>query len=360
MRRTAAVAAAVTVAGLLVAAPHAVAGRSTGTAGGYQPVVALIDTGVRATHQEFDYRGPASTSDQVVAWWDFTSEAKKKIVLPKPGQAWDTAVRDPYDKHGHGTGTAAMAVGRNAVSAKTRSALPGGRLAIAKVGNGDGRIEGDLAAAVRWATDTVHADVISMSIGTIVPVPAEIVRETYDAFAAARNKGVLVVVANGNGWGNVGVLPGDPGWASGYSGSTDVLAVGASGATGLLVSTDPEVAADYSVTTAAKDADNAYADAGGTSFSAPFVAGFAGALVKATRDAGRPVAPARVEQLVKHVAEDTVVPPQFEGYGTLSLAELASAQAHARAGTLPSRPSPDLSGTYVEQVAGTLRSVWND
>jgi hypothetical protein len=356
VRRTAAVAAAVTVAGLLVAAPHALAARTAGAG----PVIALIDTGVRATHQEFDYRGPASSSDQVVAWWDFTSEVKKKVVLPQPGQAWDTAVKDPYDRHGHGTGTAAMAVGRNAVPAKTRSALPGGRLAVAKVGNGNGSIEGDLAAAVRWATDTVHADVISISIGTIVPIPADLVRETYDAFAAARRKGTLVVVANGNGWGNVGVLPGDPGWASGYASSTDALAVGASGAVGLLVSTDPEVAASYSVTSAGIESDTAYVDEAGTSFSAPFVAGFAGALVQATRSAGRAVDPARVEQLVKYVAQDTVVPPQFEGYGTLSFAQLPTALTHARAGTLPSRPSPDLSGMYVEQVAGTLRSTWSD
>jgi hypothetical protein len=359
VRRTAAVAVVTTVAGLL-AAPNALAARSTATTAGPQPVIALIDTGVRATHQEFDYRGPSSTTDQFVAWWDFTSEVKQKVVLPQPGQAWDTAVKDPYDKHGHGTGTAAMAVGRNAVSAKTPSALPGGKLAVAKVGTKDGTIEGDLAAAVRWATDTVHADVISMSIGTIVPVPAELFRDTYDAFAEARKKGVLVVVANGNGWGNVGVLPGDPGWASGYASSTNALAVGATGAAGLLVSTDPEVAANYSVTSAGIERDNAYVDEGGTSFSAPFVAGFAGALVKAAREAGRPVDPARTEQLVKYAATDTVVPPQFEGYGTLSLAELPAAQAHARAGTLPTRPSPDLSGMYVEQVAGTLRSAWSD
>ena len=42
----------------------------------------------------------------------------------------------------------------------------------------------------------------------------------------------------------------------------------------------------------------------------------------------------------------------------LSLAELPAAKSHAAAGTLPGRPSPDVSGTYVESVAGTLRSVW--
>ena len=357
-RRTAAVAVTAT---LLVAAPHAgAAARKAAAPVVREPVVAVIDTGARATHQEFDYRGPTSARDQFVGWWDFTSEVKGKIALPGPGQVWDTAVRDPYDRHGHGTGTAGMAVGRNVVAPKTPSALPGGKLAVAKVGNKDGLIEGDIAAAIRWAADTVRADVISISIGSIVPYPAAAARDDYDAIKAARAKGVLVVVANGNGWGNVGLLPGDPGWASNYSSSTNVLTVGASDSAGLLVTTDPEVAADYTVITAAAQADNAYAETGGTSFSAPFVAGFAGATLREARAAGRPLPVARLEQLIKYVAKDTSIPPSFEGYGTLSLAELPLAQRHARAGTLPSRPATDLNAMYVEDVAGTLRSAWSD
>ena len=357
-RRTAA---AVVATALLLSAPHAAAlTRKAPAPAVREPVIAVVDTGARASHQEFDYRGAASTSDQFVAWWDFTSEVKGKIVTPQPGQLWDTAVRDPYDRHGHGTGTAGMAVGRNVVAPKTPSALPGGKLAVAKVGNKDGLIEGDIAQAVRWATDTVRADVISISIGSIVPYPAALARDDYDAIKAARAKGVLVVVANGNGWGNVGVLPGDPGWANNYSSSTDVLSVGASDSAGLLVTTDPEVAADYSVITAAAQADNAYSETAGTSFSAPFVAGFAGAALREARLAGKALPVSRLEQLIKYVAKDTAIPPTFEGYGTLSLAELAVAQRHARAGTLPSRPANDLNATYVETVGGTLRSTWSD
>ena len=324
-----------------------------------EPVVAVIDTGIRPTHQEFDYRGPASTADQFVGWWDFTSEVKDTIVLPQPGQAWDTAVADPYDRHGHGTGTAGMAVGRNVVPQKTPSALPGGKLAVAKVGDKAGSIEGDVGAAIRWAVDTVKADVISISIGTIVPVPAFVQQNDYDAITYARRQGVLVVVANGNGWGNVGVLPGDPGWASGYSSSTSALSVGAAGSAGYLVSTDPEVTAAFNVVGPSFTGDAVYVDHGGTSFSAPYVAGLGARLVREARLAGRALPVDRLETLLKYAAKDTSTPPSFEGYGTLSPAEMPSAITHARAGTLPTRPSPDVSGTYVEQVSGELRSTWH-
>jgi hypothetical protein len=322
------------------------------------PVVAVIDTGVRATHQEFDYRGAASSKDQIVAWWDFTSEVKGTATTPKPGQRWDTRVLNPYDSNGHGTATAAMVAGRNVDAKKTPSAWPGGKLAIAKVGTKNGGLEGDLGQVIRWAVDTVHADIISMSIASSVPIPAELERGMYDAISAARAKGVLVVLANGNGWANYGLVPGDPGWASSYSCSPDALTVGAAGSSGLFVSTDPEVAAAYSVVGPAITDDKSYATHIGTSFGAPFVAGFAASLLEAARTAGRSLGVDRLENLVKYTAQDTTIPPQFEGYGTLSLAELPGAKAHARAATLPTRPSPDVSGTYVELVAGSLRSIW--
>ena len=356
MRRTTAV---LVLAGLVLVAPHAGAARKArATTAAEAPVVAVIDTGVRATHQEFSYGGPSSTTDQFVAWWDFTTETKKAVGLPGPGQTWDTAVANPYDKNGHGTLTASMVAGGGADPRKTPAAYPGGKLAIAKVGNGDGVIEGDIAKAVAWATDTVHADVISISIGSIVPIPAFLQQEEYDAIAAARSKGVLVVLANGNGFGNAGV-PGDPGWASGFASSTHALAVGAAGADGYLVSTDPEVAAIFTVTGPSHESDNGYVTESGTSFGTPFVAGFAAATIQAARSAGRPLTADRLETLLKYVARDTVTPPSFEGYGVLSPAELPAARTHAAAGTLPTRPSPDLSGTYVEQVAGTLRSAWS-
>lgn len=253
-----------------------------------------------------------------------------------------------------------MAVGRNRSASKSPSAAPGYRLAVARVLNAGDLLDGDLAAAIRWATVTVRADVVSMSVNLAAPLPAAtpVVSDLFAALEEARDAGVSVVVSNGNGWGNVGALPGEPGWARGFGNSRAALSVGAAGEQGLLFTTDPEVVAEHVPTSAAATADDAYSPDGGTSFAAPFVAGLAARAVEAARRRGRPAHPARVEQLLKHVAVDTVTPPTWEGYGELDLSVLPLLLRHAAAGTLPPRPQPDVSGTYVESVAGTLREVW--
>ena len=361
LRRTALLLAAAMALGV---APHA------GAAGSRKvklPVIAVIDTGVRPTHQEFDYRGMPSTTDQFVGWWDFSTEKKGKHVWPTQGQGWDTSVRDPYDNVGHGTLTAGMAAGRNVSAQKTPSAYPGAKLAIAKVSYFQGSavdrtsaIDPDATTpAIRWAVDTVHASVISISIGSSIPEPASLGREVYDALTYARQHGVLVVVSNGNGWGDLGLVPGDPSWASNWAASPDVLTVGAKGSTGLINSTDPEVAAVYSIVGPSNGDDRGYASSGGTSFGTPYVAGFAAAALLASRQGGHPLGVAALEQFVKNSAFDSpVFPPQTEGYGALDQEQLPIALANAKAGRLPTRPSPDLSALYVDGVIGTLRTVW--
>lgn len=353
LRRTALLALAVIA---VTAAPHASA---TTRAAVRVPVVTLVDTGVRATHAAFDYRGRTSPTDQFVGWWDFSAERKRRAAWPARGQVWDTAVRDPYDTVGHGTLTASMVGGRRA-PAQTPSAYPGAKLAIAKVSEDpQGTIDAAaLAPAIRWAVDTVHTDVLSMSIGSVVPVPASLDQDVYDAIGYARRHGVLVVVANGNGWANLGLVPGDPGWANSSGASPDALAVGASGADGALVSTDPEVAAGYTVSGPSSGNDHGYASESGTSFATPYVAGFAAAVLLASRQGGHPLGAAALEQFVKDSSLDTALPPQTEGYGVLDQSRLPAALADARAGRLPVRPSPDVSALYVDGVDGALRSLW--
>lgn len=321
-------------------------------------VVAVIDTGVNVFHHEFDYRGAGSPDDQVVAWWDFTSAKKGGIAHPQPGQTWDAHVADPYDNHGHGTGVASVAVGRNRTGQMQRAFAPGFPLAVAKVGNRDGAIEGDVAAAIRWAVDTVKADVINVSIGTITPFPALLI-DVDEAAQYARHSGVLVVFANGNGWLNLG-LPGDPGWASGYGFSTHALAVGGSGASDpYRIHTDPEVAAPFRQTVAW--ANGGYATVAGTSFSAPLVAGMAARLKYESMSFGHRGDPGYIETLLKRGARDTQTPPQFEGYGVLdAIAFDQTLIHHAWAGKLPPRPTPDVSAVYVEKINGTLRDVWSN
>ena len=360
LRRTALLALAALA---VTAAPHATAATTTPVK---VPVVTLVDTGVRATHQAFDYRGRTSTTDQFVGWWDFSAEKKGKTVLPQTGQLWDTQVADPYDKVGHGTLTASMAAGRNVSPKKTPSANPGGKLAIAKVSyctcsatDAESAIDFTvMGPAIRWAVDTVHTDIISISIGTVVPVPTALYQPVFDAIQYARQHGVLVVVANGNGWGDLGVVPGEPGWANGYSASPYALSVGAASSTGYLNSTDPEVAAVYSITGPSNTDNTSYVDNGGTSFGTPYVAGFAAACLAASRRGGHPLNADALEQFVKDSSDDTGYPPQTEGYGVVDQGQLPTAVADARSGKLPARPSPDVSALYVDGVAGTLRTLW--
>lgn len=307
--------------------------------------IAMIDSGINPAHQEF-------APGQLIGYWDFTKPAR-----PKPGELFDPK-NPPADDNGHGTMTSSVAAGLNAHPDKTKSFAPGFRLAMGDVVAGSS-VSGDIAAAIRWSVRTVKADVINISIGSIVPIPgAPLLFAEYVALREARAAGVLVTVANGNGTGNLGAVPGD-GASSNYSSSLDVLAVGAAGTQGAQVSYQPELAAQYSMVVPDHKTTDGYRTAGGTSFSSPHVGGFAARLIAEARAAGLTLRAPELETLVKYVARDTEMPPVWEGYGVIDAAQLETALAHARAGTLPGRPSPDPSGTYVERVAGTERALNN-
>src|SRR4051812_16711026 len=167
------VVAALAGAGALVTGPAQAANDQRTPGSGAPVVIGMVDTGVNATHQEFSYNPSiAGPNGQFVAWWDFSADADSH--LPGAGQVWDTAEPNPYDPNGHGTITASMAAGRNVTPGKTKSFAPGYNLSVAKVGDAAGSISGDLAAAIRWQVDDAKADIVSMSIGEIAPLPAVI------------------------------------------------------------------------------------------------------------------------------------------------------------------------------------------
>lgn len=335
---------AVLVGLLLAAALPAAGAASPPPPAAEDVVIAILDTGI-APHQEF-------AADQVVAWWDFTDASDD----PR-GRHFDPR-RGPYDDHGHGTAVASMAAGRNVVPEKTPSFAPGAKLAVAKVVDGDGSVMFRMEDAIRWAVNVARADVINISIGTIVPVPfapRHIYLAKYEALAYARERGVLVTVANGNGMG-VGAVPGPGAWSP-YASSLDVLAVGADGIDSLHTHFDPEVVASYRAHLADHTGPARYEDDQGTSFSSPRVAGLAARLKLEARAAGRDLAAGGLERLVKFSATDTDLPPSHEGYGDIDATAAALAIEHARAGTLPARPDPDVSGIYVEEVAGRQRAL---
>ena len=324
---------------------------------GFDPAAAtvtIVDTGIQAEHMEFDYDpevpGP---NGQLVGWWDF-SGVNASGAEP---DAWYEG-RAPYDRNGHGTGTSAMAVGRNVFPGKTPSACPGCALAVAKVHNENtDQLDGSVADAIRWGVDVVGSDVISISIGAAVPIP-ELLLDVHEAAGYARGQGALVVFANGNGWGNAGI-PGQPGGILPYGNSTNVLSVGASDVDGFTATTDPEVAAQYRVSTA--DNDGAYHEISGTSFSAPFVAGGAARMVAEATECGKTLLPDDLERLIKVTARDTDVPPAFEGYGVVDLDTVDVALATNVLCGDADPPTPDAATEfYVENVSGTQRSVWTD
>lgn len=330
-----------------------------GTVGTLDVKALVIDTGLNGQHPEF-------ADDQVFGWWDFSSTSAD----PTPdGQTWqdrdgDGQLQgdrdDPYDQNGHGSATSSMLAGVNASPSKSPSACPGCAIAMAKVANDtDETLDGSLADAIHWGVDTLAVDVISVSIGSLAPLPRPFIEDTYAAISYARDHGVLVLFANGNGWGNAGV-PGQPGGFMPYGNSTDVLSVGADGVDSFLVTTDPEVVAVFTVV-AAGPQGGAYQDISGTSFSTPFTAGVAARLIGEGRacQSSYDLGPDSLEQLIKYTAQDRLeVPPSFEGYGVVTLDTLATALGVVCGGDALPTPDP-LNDFYVTNVSGAERSVAN-
>lgn len=329
------------------------------------PVKALIiDTGVNGQHQEFGH-------GQIFGWWDFSGASADQA---PDGETWQDHDRDgqlrgdrddPYDPDGHGSSTTSMLAGRNMVASKTPSACPGCLVAVAKVFNetatatdgSKGVLDGSIGEAIRWGVDTLDVDVVSVSIGALAPLPRFILEETYSAITYAHDKGVMVLFANGNGWGNAGI-PGQPGGFMSYGNSTDLLSVGADGLDSFLVTTDPEVVAVFNVN-AAGPQGNAYQEIAGTSFSTPFTAGVAAGLIGEGRACGSSydLRPDSIEWLIKYTAQDRPqVPPSFEGYGVVTIKTMNAALGvvcHDQ--TLPTPNA--LNDFYVSYVSGTERTI---
>ncbi|HWG89682.1 MAG TPA: S8/S53 family peptidase, partial [Candidatus Thermoplasmatota archaeon] len=332
-------------------------------------VVAVFDTGINPSHQEF-------SPGQVVAWWDFSSTKKTAAAARDPYQnavngqvpTWDPYTA-PYDDHGHGTATASLVAGNNVggCSGPKSAYAPNTKLAILKVIKGTS-LDGDLALAMRYATDVLKVDAMSISIGSIIPTwGAMLGDDVYGEIKRAHGKGIPVVFSAGNGLANVGLAP-YPSETSNWGDSPYAIVVGSGTRTGTTATSttgnmDPDVSAwSDSVCVARHNSNTQYTSMSGTSFSAPLVAGMAATLVKEARANGQPSGADRIELILKHAAKDTVAPYAREGWGYLGATEFQNALTAARTGTLPTyRTFTGLpvneNAAYEDTVATPLRQV---
>jgi serine protease AprX len=159
--------------------------------------VCVLDTGVDAAHEQLDSKS--------IVWSDFID-----------GEA------TPYDDHGHGTHVASITVGDGvggALAARFAGVAPAAGLWAGKVldsqGSGD---ESGIVAGIEWCAGDPDVDVISMSIGTLLPSDGSDVLSLAANAAVAEGK-VLVVAAGNSGDGPDTI--GAPGAAA------DVITVGA-------------------------------------------------------------------------------------------------------------------------------------
>lgn len=226
--------------------------------------VAILDTGVRITHEAL-----TSKSGSLI-WRDFIA-----------GQA------QPYDDNGHGTATAALAVG-NAGSRPYLGAAYAAPLMALKVIDSQGFGSMDTYnAAIQWAVQN-GARVISVSLGWRYDSGGACITKNGRSSVAmwtgwAVSQGVPVVVAGGNehNWGLCGGselrTPGD---------NFNAITVGATNATGTQIAgfsswgptadgrLKPDVVAPgESITIACIASDACYEVNDGTSFATPLIAG---------------------------------------------------------------------------------------
>jgi subtilisin family serine protease len=248
----------------LIGAPAAWAAGFDGTG----VKVAVLDTGIDATHPD--------VAGKIVASRSFIAN------------------EEVADGHGHGTHVASTLAGTGAASAgRYTGVAPGAQLVIGKaISNaGTGPTSG-VIAAMEWAALEQDADLVNMSLGTMVPSNG-----TDPASQAVNNltaqTGTLFVVAAGN-LGPAAFTISSPGAA------TAALTVGAVDKSGGLpgfsgrgprlgdFALKPEIAAPGVDITAARGAgttigtpvDDRYTTASGTSMATPHVAGAAAILVQ--------------------------------------------------------------------------------
>ncbi|MEY2475599.1 MAG: hypothetical protein QOG87_914 [Actinomycetota bacterium] len=355
------IAVAALIAAFLAGVPITFTAAAAAAAG--PPVLAVISTGLDVGHEQFAYGGPLDTTDQIVAWWDFTATVAP-LHEPDVGQIWDSAVPDPYDTVGEGTAATSLAAGAGRYGDATPALAPGGQVAVARVCQ-ETVCDGKLSVAIRWAVDTVQADVVLVTPGYSTPFPAEL-NYVDEAVRYAREHDVLVVAGQSLG-SRATPAEGSVGATNSLVNASSALLVGA--ADDAAWSSGRELVVPAGLSAASTSCAACYAPAAGRTYnplaggsSVPgYVAGMALQARAEAQAAGRPADADRIETLLKWSARDTDASPATEGYGILDRPAFDDdVVPHARGGTLPGRPAPDVNAIYVERVAGPAHDAWTE
>jgi len=229
-------------------------------------VIAIIDTGIDASHEDLD-------EGKVIGWKDFVN-----------------GKTTPYDDHGHGTHCASIAAGTGEASnGKYTGVAPEASLVGVKVLNSQGSgTESDVIAGIQWCVDNKDVygiDIISMSLGVSQHCDGSC--SVCQAADSAWDAGIFVAVAAGN--------DGPGRWTVGCPGNAwKVVTVGAiddsSGSIASFSSRGPTLdtrlkpdicAPGVSITAADANTGDGYVTYSGTSMATPHVAGAAALLIDA-------------------------------------------------------------------------------
>jgi thermitase len=218
--------------------------------------IAIVDTGVRLTHQNF--------GGQVVAGPDL-------VTNPDP----NSGVVVTGDPHGHGTHTAGIA-GAKDNDTGTLGGAPNATIIAVRVLNSCGSGSStDVANGITWAADPArgNAKVISLSLGGSASI------DMQKAVEYAYTKGVVVVAAAGND-GSGSCNPNAVEYPGGYSTDTQaaVIAAAATDNTGKVASYSncgsfvSIAAPGSSIYSTWAASDTSYTTLSGTSMATPLVA----------------------------------------------------------------------------------------
>ena len=247
--------------------------------------IAVLDTGIDNNHQDLQ---------NVILEKDFTGEGTD-------------------DEHGHGTHVASIIAGSGKSSAGLYKGIASkASLMDIKVLNkqGSGRLS-DTIAGIEYAVIN-NADVISMSLGAIIPCNG--LDATSLASDVAVKKGIVVVVAAGNS----GPLPGtigSPGCARevitvGAVDQLDKIAVFSSRGPTLDGRVKPDIVAPGVLITAAKSGGG-YTIMSGTSMSTPMVSGVVALIL--SKNPG--LSPEQIKNVLKETAKDLGEDKNIQGAG---------------------------------------------